>query len=73
MGHFQAEDKILDALIDYLPVTVNSDGEDEGLTVEPIKWVEGEKPEKDEKQTEWGESALYFTVTFQQDIDQDTL
>lgn len=77
LGHFQVEDKILDALIDWLPTTTNPEAdpgeEEEGMTTSPIKWEDGQQPEKDEKIPEWGESVLYFTVTFQQDLDQDTL
>ena len=66
LGHFQIEDKVLDALQMFQPV----DSSDNWLLTEPRKLISGPEPEKDEKSDE-GVSVIGFLASYMPVLNQN--
>lgn len=65
LGHLALEDLIIDALASYQPV----DGDNNWLCIEPMKLLGSTDPQKEEKNRDWGESALVFEFAYLPNIN----
>lgn len=66
MGYFELEDMVLDALYDFLP----EDTDGNALLTQPMKFIGGGAPEKQDPATYWGDAILRFSVDYELSLDQ---